>query len=317
MATPVTTPAPESTSLREALGQARAEVNATPADSGTAATPAAATPAAADLGEFIENATAEEIAQIQADPVLSKLYNSMRRDYKAKTGSVAEQRRAVEAKTAEVEQQRVEADQALQLLDALRTSPKAVIEALAVRNGMTVAEAAAAVKGADTDSELVALFGDDAAAAQPLLDSVINKRALAVVDQKLGPIIQHLNAEADRQLRAEVASDVVAFQAELAAKGEEITPELEAEMNRLTGLIDPAQGTTNRQFLEMIYKIASSGKTAAAVTQEVTDRMRKAVRGREPAEIPSGSTGPGTAITEGMSLRESLRVARGELKHGR
>lgn len=307
-------PAPESTSLSEALGEAREQLS-TEVDGGgePGGEPGASDGARSDAEELIENATAEELEQIKRDPVLSKIYKSMVRDYKTKTTGVSEKKRQIEAREAELTAKAAESAQAQQLFDAMRDNPDEVIKAIATRRGMTITEARKAAVEAETDEELVELFGADAPAIQPAFDKAINKR----VQAQIKPIMDHLNSEARVQLQRTIATDLQEFQAELKAKGETVTPEIEAEMDRLTKEIDPGPNTSNRAYIRHLYRIATSEKSKSEVTKEVVNRMERAVRDKEPREVPSGGAASGSNITEGMSLRESLAVARRDVRAGR
>jgi hypothetical protein len=300
-------PAPESTSLRDSLGEAREELSretdtgaGTGGGGGEGGAPAGgAAPTKAEIETFIENATAEELEQIKGHPVLSKVYNSMLRDYKGKTTKLSEERRTLEA-------QAEEQKQAKDLFDAMRDNPELVIRAIAERRGMTVTEARKAAAAAETDAELVELFGDDATAIKPAFDKAINTR----VEAHLKPIVDHMNAEAKAQLQREIGNDLVEFKNELKKSGDDLTDEVAAEMNALVKKIDPAEGVDNREYIRMLYKIATSGKTKATVTKEVTARMRQNARDLEPKDIPSGAATGDSGITKDMNLRAALRHVR-------
>lgn len=315
MATPA--PAAPETSLHEDLGHAREELSKETPTSDTP-TPKEEAPKG-DVEDFIENATAEELELIKKDPVLAKAHKSMLRDYKGKTTDLSKQRDALAAEKAEIEAQREEAKDARELLDALRDNPEKLIKELAERRGMTVAEVKKEAAKVETDADLVALFGDDAATIQPTFDSAVNKR----VQEAIRPVVGWIQQEAERQGRIKIATDIQSLQAELKEAGEEITPEIESEMQKLTKQLDPAidpetgKSITSKEYLRLLYRVATAGKSRAAVVKEVVDRQAKNLRDKEPAEIPSGGSSGGSAITDGMNLRESLKVARREVKAGR
>lgn len=250
-----------------------------------------------EADDFIENATAEELELIKNDPVLSKVHRSMLRDYKGKTTQLSQQRRQFEA-------QQTEYEQAKTLFDAIRDDPDGVISILAQRRGMTIAQATKEV--AKVDDELTKLFGADAEQIRPTMETMIDKRAEA----KVAPIIGAVKELVERQMKADIATDLKSFQNELKENGEEMTPEIEAEMVKLTDQLDPGPGISQAQYIRMLHRIATAGKNKAAVTREVTERMQKAARSRDVREVPSGGVSRSSGITDSMSLRESLRVAR-------
>lgn len=323
--------APSSTSrmseLREAVGQARQEIakedaaasapGGETAPAAPAAAPAAAVPAEGssveEVKEFLENATAEEIAAIKADPVQAKLYNSMLRDYRAKTEAIASRGRELDEKEETLRQQEEEQAAARKLFDAIRDNPDAMIRALAERRGITIKEAEEAVEAAD--EELTKLFGEDAPAVKPLFDKAVEKRAKTVVEEALGPVnefIQNSILEAERK---EIGNDIKEFVTDLKASGESITPEVEKEMIRLVGLYDQSDDLPTKDYLRGLYAMASAGKTKSEVTREVVERMTKAVKDREPADVPtSGATSGTAALDPKLNFRQSLAVARREVQ---
>lgn len=314
-------PAPE-TSLKEDLGKARTELKSVPTPTpdpipkgepaGEGDTPTKAAPST-EVEDFIENATAEELEAIKADPRLSKIYKSMLRDYKGKTTSVADRQRELEAREAELREQEEETQQARELFDSIRDDPEKAIRDLAERRGMTVAAASKAVAAVETDQELIQLFGDDAAAVQPVFNSVVDKR----VREALKPVVGWIQQEAERQGKAQVRTDIEAFRTELKEAGEDITPEIEAEMQELTKQIDPAPGLSHKDYIRLLYRAAAGAKSRQKVVKEVTDRQARALRERVPEEVPTGGVGPGTGITSDMNLRQALKVARKEVRAGR
>lgn len=322
--------APDQTSLREAVGQAREEINketatdSTPAGDGGAETTTPPTPTtAAEAQEFLENATAEEIEAIRADPRLNKVYNSLIRGFKEKTTEVAGQRKKLEDERAEFEQSRTDHNRAVQLFDMLRDDPEGTIRAMAQRQGLTIQEAKQAVAAVETDAELVKLFGDDAEKIAPVLNSYIDKRSDARTREALKTVVGIVEQIQEKEMQREVDTDLRQFASELKAAGEEMTPEIEKEMNRLMKQIDPAtdpetgKQITAVQFLHYLYRIASAGQSRAKVAKEVVTRMAKAVKETVPAEIPSTSAIPASSITPEMNLRQSISAARRDIKAGR
>jgi hypothetical protein len=126
----------------------------------------------------------------------------------------------------------------------------------------------------------------------------------------LAPVAARLQQIEEAQKKREISADIQEFQNELAERGEEVTPEIETKMREIAAKIDPGPETSVRDYIELLYTIATSGKTRKEVAREVATRMTRAVRGREPAELPTtGATGGGPEITDKMSLREALRAA--------
>lgn len=265
--------------------------------------------------ELFENATAEDLAAIEADPRLKKVRDSMVRDYKAKTAKTAEERRQIEA-------QREEAQQAVRLFDAIKDDPQSAIRFLADRYKVPLAEARAAVEeivdgGAEqNDEEINAMFGDMAPQITPLFNAAVEKRARAIVREELGPVQQYLTEREQERLQGEIATSVGDLVTELQKQGEQLTPEMEKAMIALTNKIDIAVGPdgkptmSTREYVDMIYHLASRGKTREQVTKQVARDIHERVKKLEPSDLPTGGVGSGSAITEGMSLRDSLAAVR-------
>jgi hypothetical protein len=305
-------PAPETT-LRQDLSQARSELG-TP---GTPSEPESTTADAGEGGTAEEpfSIPAEDLAQVTSHPTLSKVHKNLLTDYKKKTTAVSERQRALDEREQELKALDEEGKSARMLWDAMKENPEGMVKELATRYGLTLGEAKKAVKEAtEAEDELKALFGDDADAVRPHFDKYFEKK----MELALKPFMAYVDSERERQGKTAIQDEIKAFQAELTQEGEgEVTPEVEKEMQKLAAQIDPAPGTTTRQYLRFLWQVANSGATKAQVTKEVVGRINKAVKGREPAEIPSGGSSAGSAVTAGMSLREALRVARSEVKAGR
>jgi len=318
--------ASDQTSMREAIGDARAAVAAD--DAAAAGTTGAADDAGADtalpgagaaegeIADFIENATAEELEAIKADPRLSKVHASMLRDYKAKTTEVATRAKALEESEATVAQERDMLKNARALYDGIRDNPKGVIKAIAERNGLTLKEAEAVVD--DIDPELSEMFGDEAGAVKPLFDKAVEKRAKAVVDAALGPVLKHINDRAVETMKQDIASDLKAFGSELKEQNLPINKDIEVGMVKFSKQLEQAEGVSTREYVRMLYTLATANKSKSEVTREVSERMARAARGNAPRDIPTGAATSGTAALDPkLSFRDSLRVAREEIKAGR
>lgn len=306
------TPAPETT-LRQDLSQARSELSSKPAAESTST---GAESKVEGEGEESFSIPPEEMEVVHGNETMSKVHKNLLTDYKKKTTAVAERQRALDAREQELKALDEEGQNARTLWDAVRSDPKGAVRMLAAKYNMTVAEAKQAVAEAksEAEDELKALFGDDAEAVRPHFDKYVEKK----MEQALKPMLAWMDSEVERQGKATIRAEIAGFQAELAESGEgEVTPEVEKEMQKLAEQIDPAPGLTTRQYLKFLWQLATAGATKAQVTKEVVQRINRAVRGKEPAEVPSGGSSPGTAITAGMSLREALRVARSEVKAGR
>jgi hypothetical protein len=306
MATNVT-PAPDSTSLSEALSQAReaeGTASATGGNGEAGSAVAAATPGKTPE-TFLENVTADELAEIEADPVRSKAHKLMLRDYKAKTTAVAQRQKEYDDKEAALTAKGQEYDKAVRLYDAFKDDPQGALRAIAARYNVKLADPTPATPPGP-DPELVELFGDEAAAAQPHMQKLIDKR----VEERLKPYEAQLQGISDREAKREVAGVLNDFASELKDKGEEITPEIDAEMDRMNKLIDPAPGTSTRQFVEFLYALATSGKSKTEITKAVVERMTKAANAADPRDLSTAHASSSPNITDDMSLRDSLRAVR-------
>ena len=322
------TPAPEPT-LKEALGDARkpepdkggAPPKETPPTKETPPKePPKETPPPADKSdediakELFPNATAEELAEIEASPVLKKVRGSMVKDYKGKTGSLADDRRKLVEDRATYDQEKEDQRQAVILFDALRDDPDGVIRKLAAKRNMTIAAVEKEIKEVQTDQDVIELFGDNADEAQPVFDRAVEKRATAVVDERMKPVIEFMTRDAEAKAQAEIDLALRTFATERKEAGEEITEDIEKKMMDLTNQLDPAPNAPYKDYIYNIYKIAISGKSVEEITKEVTERMERAAKGGEPPEIPPGSGTREDELPDDMGLREALAVTRGRLK---
>jgi len=199
-------------------------------------------------------------------------------------------------KTQEVAELRREAETALTLQRALQANPQGTLQWLAEQNGMSLAQAQAAVDAAQDQDD----WWDDSPSADPL-------------EQRLSAIEQwHQEQEAERQLNA-------VFGGLKAKYGDDFNEQEVARAATARGIFDP-------NLLEMVYRDLAYEKITTARTQAQAQATAQAQaeeqrRRRAAAEAAAATGASGGAVgadappppSRNLSVREAAELAWSQL----
>lgn len=274
-------------------------------ESGEKPPPAAA--AATEEEEDSWKPSAEELEVIDKNPELKKVYRSMVRGLTQKTTDLANKRK--------------EAEMALEVVQAVRKNPELAIRAMAAAAGLKIAEPAAAAAAPETPEEksiqdrvrekLQAKLGKEAAdvLAPALLEVVqeINGVELAPIKERFAASEKQAGSQA---LRAGIAE----FGAKVVESGGEWNEEIEKEMAALVPKIQPAEGTTLPEFLEILHANVMTKRTRKGTVQRQTTRIKEAAKAVEPRQAARPAPTAEKSITPGMDPKEATAFAVAQAK---
>lgn len=270
--------------------------------------------------DYFDTLTPEQLQRIKDDPGLNSLRKELLKSYEAKT---------------------TEIKQLVQLGEAWRQNPRAVVNALAQSLNLTVSEARqmAAAAGAMADAadaqkaqqadpldqagkELEALFG---AELGPRVRSVFDKWADARIgkriDGELTPIKGTLGQVVTTNEQNRMLSEESTFKSRM---GNKLNPTIEKRIVQLgnSGKYVPGKGVTPQEYLDSLYDLATaqiareqarkaSGTAAKKLARKIEDNRRD----REPSGHSGrgGSVKPVSKVTEARSISEALDIANAEL----
>ncbi len=222
--------------------------------------------------------SAEELAQIKANPALAKLYKSMNKNYTQKSMSLAQER---------------------QLIDALRNpdTRQDAVRVIATMAGYELAERRKE-EPKTTASEVV-----DQTITE--LNSVFTPEISAA----LKPVLENIA----RNTRIEPMT-VKAFKSKYP---NQITPEIESKMAALFNELPPSENVDAGKYLDYLYKIVRADVSKTAVTKEVTNRMTQAAARQEPNGNTQTARIKPTGEKRSMDFNARFDEAFGEAREGR
>lgn len=304
--------------ISAAVGEARTESGASepepvvaPASEPAATEPAATEPAATEPAattakiepdeEEFYNPTAEELAVIENSPELKKAYRALRKGFTTKTTELAAQRK--------------ELGERAELAAWIQMNPEKAARRLAELSGLSISEARAEVKeakeaaGAVTD-ELTAMWnkgvGDE---ATPILRPVIEATAQAVIERVLGPLRAQTEELVTAAQRRGIASTISEFGAGVVQRGEEWSPEIQAEMAKLTTTTTAADGATIEDYLSTLYDTTMMRRSRSQTSRANLARLRRIRDDAEPVVPARPTAKTEERITADMNDRDAVALA--------
>lgn len=236
--------------------------------------------------------TADELAEVKANPALAKLYKQLNRSYT---------------------QGRQESADGVRLLKALNYNPKAAIIEMAKRVGLNVQDTAAAgaespgmvkIKAALEDS----LGADLAGKLMPAFQEL----AAQVVADNTKVLSEKIDSQAAESALNESQAVVDAFNAE-----NPDAKKLEPRMLLLSSKILPGEGMTEGEYLRYLYRLAKMEGEDGDRTKEAVERIQKSARTATTPRPGVPSNRVAKKAPEGVQgkslVREAVRAAmRGE-----
>ncbi len=290
----------------------------TPAKEGAPATPGKeATPAAPTDADLDLNLTAEDLAEIEKNPLAKKAYKTMVRGLNKRLAEVAEQRKGNEVD--------------LDIMSKVRANPIAGLQALAAVAGISISIGGAAPTPGDgkptveppkpktpleiAEERLAGVFTPDGVKA---LAPILVEVARAVAASEIEPVKADLATAQTRlaesgqvQAQTQLDSALLAYGRAVEARGDDWTPEVQKAMSALIGKVLPGKDTTLNEYLDTLYYRVTGERSSQAVRARQLERLRAAVNASE-TPVPVRST-PTRAtdqqITTGMDDDEATSLA--------
>ena len=235
--------------------------------------------------EGVLSLTPQELSELKSNSSLRKLYKSLHKAATDKFEAIAQDRA---------------------IIQSIREDPQLAARTLAKIAGLDISEP---TKKAGPESEaadaitqgLADVIGPEAAQAlRPVLDGLVNQQvqnALAPVNQKTESLRLHaLAVRSDAEVEAFKSKHKGEFDSGIEKKMVELTKKLPAGSD-----IEPGE------YLELIYNLATSGKTKSEAVKAVTQRMTKAAETQEPTTSGPGSKAVKPSLDlRGLSLDEAM-----------
>lgn len=274
------------------------------------------TKSAADEEEDFWAPTADELAEIEKNPALQKVYKSMQRGFTKKTSELAQIRKS--------------ADEAIKVAEFIQANPVQAARNLAKATGLTIAEAkevvAEAAAGRPTDAGQIKAVAEGlekrwaesvSPEAAKLLRPLFEDTAKTIVEQMVGPIIQQLRDTAQRTEGLEstaveraITSSVKSFGARQIEAGNEWDDDLQGEMAELMSKVQPAEGASIDDFLDILYDKALAGRTRSTQNRQRLERLRRIRDNGEPTTTARpGASRTADHVTADMSDNDAIALA--------
>lgn len=258
-----------------------------------------------EADDIFDNLTAEQLAEIKANPTLNKLRKSLMKGYNSKT---------------------TEHSQLVQLGNAYKQDPYGVLRAIAQQLGMEVVQPAQQQQqqqqqSADPGRELEELFGEQIG---PKVRAVFDKWAEARFGQKLTAEVAPLRDALGRVVNEREQARMYGEEASFKARHPELTPQMEAAIVDLgnSGKIVPG-GMTPSEYLETLYDIVAARQARKGAQQQgrvastkLASRIEANRRDREPSGVSGrgSKVKPESKVAKAKTISQALDFAMAELE---
>lgn len=259
-------------------------------------------PAKPDEDEFWKP-TAEELAAIEADPKLQKVYKSMQRGLTKKSQEISAAAKANE--------------EAIGFANWFKSDPAKAAREIAAHVGLTVAEVKKDREEAEErvvdalEEKWAKTIGPEAA---KLLRPLIEETAAAVAQNVMDPIKATVEPIARAAQEQGTSATVREFGASLVEQGHDWDDSIQQEMADISKLIEPAVDENGEkipmpQYLDVLYNAVMAKRNRQSSVKGNLDRLRRI---RAEAE-PVGSLKPAPVaeerVTVDMKDNEAIALA--------
>lgn len=247
-----------------------------------------------DDEEFL-NPTAEELAAIEADPRLKKVYNSMRRGMSKKAQELAEKRKTMEQES--------------QVVNWLKNDPENAIRAIAQAAGIPFGEAKKQAEERvidDLEAKWAKTVGAEPA---KLLRPLFEETAKALLEQEIAPVkaqnAQLMQAATERGIAASVRE----FGALISERGEEWDDEIQADMAKIADTVEPGEKTSLSEYIAHLYDTAIARRLRTKQAKSNLERLRRVRTEAEPTTTTRSTPASAEKITNDMSDKDAIAIA--------
>jgi hypothetical protein len=261
------------------------------------AAPAAGKPAAVAPPDEDEvfTPTAEELATIDKNPELKKVYRSMQRGLTQKTQSLADMRKALEQKA--------------NIVDWIRQDPASALKAISEYTGVNLAKPTPTTEAKVADSleaKWAEVVGADAAT---LLRPLFEDTARAILEKEVAPYKAQTEALARTAAERGVAASVREFGATVSERGDEWADDIQGEMAQLAQRIEPGPDTPINEYLDVLYDKVMAGRMRSKSARANLERLRKVRTETEPSNAGRPTPAAEERITSDMNDKDAVAVA--------
>jgi hypothetical protein len=255
--------------------------------------------------DIFDDLTAEQLAEIKANPTLNKLRKSLMKGYSTKT---------------------TEHSQLVQLGNAYKQDPYGVLKAIAQQLGMEVAppkapDSAPSATTEDPGRELEELFGDQIG---PKVRAVFDKWAEARFGQTLKAEVAPLRDALGRVVTKNEQDRMYSEESAFKTRHKDLSPDMEKAIVDLgnSGRIVPGNMSPS-EYLETLYDIVSARmartatkKTSDPASTKLARKIEANRRDREPVGVSGrGNTvKPVSKIPQAKTISQALDFAMDELE---
>jgi len=294
-------------STKEAGGESTPAPDPTPASSPTpepaAPAPEAAKPEAAkpepppteEADEFW-TPTADELAAIDKNPELKKVYRSMQRGMTQKAQTLAQERKRLENQAAVVEW--------------IQRDPANAIRAIAAASNVDLGGPGpkpTETKVADSlEAKWAETVGPDAA---KILRPLFEETARTILAQEVAPYKEQTEQLAKAAVQRGIAASVAEFGATVSSRGEEWDDATQAEMAKLAQIVEPGANTPINEYLGVLYDTVMANRMRTKSARSNLERLRRVRTEAEPANTARTSPAAEEKIDTSMSDRDAVAVA--------
>ena len=255
---------------------------------------------AEDDDEPLLNPTAEELAAIEADPKLQKVYKSLQRGLTKKATEFKKAVKELQSKS--------------EVADWIAANPDAAAQAIAEARGFKLTKAEVAeVKNEVVDAlekEYSETLGDEGA---KLLRPLMEKTAKAITQQILKNEIEPLKAQAAQVERAAqergIAAAVSTFESKVRAEGGEWDDDLQAEMAARINRLEPGKDVSIDDYLSDIYDATVSARMRLKSAKTTRDRLRRIAAESEPVAPARTPAAKAERVTTDMKDKDAIALA--------
>ena len=239
--------------------------------------------------------TAEELAIIDKNPELKKVYRSMQKGLTQKTQKLAEIRKQNEEKT--------------KLADWIQGDPDNAVRAIAASRGITLTEAKVEAETKVVDALETQWTDTVGAEAAALLRPLFEQTAKAMLEQTIGPLKQQTEELQKAAAVRGIAASTREFGASVVERGEEWDEDIQKEMAELSETVQPGDETLINDYLATLYDTVSARRMRTKNARANLERLRRVRNEQEPTSsvrpVPKGAE----RVTVDMSEKDAVALA--------
>ena len=250
--------------------------------------------------EPLLNPTAEELAAIEADPKLQKVYKSLQRGLTKKATEFKAAQKALKDKS--------------ELVDWMQANPDKAAEALAEARGFKLSRAEQKeVKNEVVDAleaEYAEKVGPEAAKLlRPLIEKTAKNAIDSVIKEQIEPLkVQAAQVERAAQERG-IAAAVSSFESKVRAAGGEWDDDVQAEMAARINRLEPGKDVSIDEYLDDIYDATMSARLRLKGAKQTRDRLRRIASESEPVTPARTPAAKEERVTSDMKDKDAIALA--------